>query len=126
MLVYRYENKQGKGPYISDMFEAHYNLNYIELSKTSVYNEHKRPSPYVDVFNNYPNRHFNAAYFKYGFRSYRQLCKWFNCHHRRLLKKHEFTVMVYDIDEGEVYFGNKHVAFHVESEIYSIKELKEK
>lgn len=126
MLVYRYEDESGHGPYRNDLYYLVYDCNGLNRDECSIYDERKRPCPYCDIFKNYPDRHFNAENFKYGFRSLRQLKKWFNGHHRRLLQRNGYKVIVYNIDQDCIYFGDKHIAFHNETEIYSIKELNTK
>ena len=126
MLIYRYENGNNHGPYHGDLFYIVYDCNGFNREKSLVYDNIKRPSPYNDIFNNYPNRSFNSANFKYGFRSLKQLKKWFNGHHRRLLNRHGYVIKVYNVDDNYIYFGNRHVCFSKEAEIYSIKNLNTK
>ena len=97
MLVYRIE-RNGHGPYTNHSWTDCYKLQNAHQESS------KHPGICADVDG------FNRVCHVCGFRSYKQLTKWFSGWMKRL-RKGGFRVHVYEIPKSRVLIGKYQVAF---------------
>lgn len=111
MKVYRWENENGRGPYIGG------NLRLGNILRRR-HNDRKY----------YPNPSHDGLGYIYpaevcGFRSLRQMHKWFSPDDIRLLMRYGYKLVVYDVDEENIRFGRKQIVFNKE-EAKPVREVK--
>ncbi len=93
MLIYRVENEQGEGPYITGDSEE---------AGLSCMDSAQHPGPRSDMHGtNYSPMDIERHVYRgiYGFRTLEQLCAWFSDHARRVLAHKGYVLAVYDAED---------------------------
>lgn len=98
MKVFRVETKNNKGPYGSF---GKYQSGKLE------YKQDYHPLPTADGIL------YVFEYDYFGFESLDQLDKWFDITDRKYLKKHNFNVSCYEVDDHHVTVGGTQLVFHL-------------
>lgn len=111
MLVYRFENSEGRGPY------RHSGAMLAELEKLTNYDYYwasdrdRHPSPREDInaWDNVPFAKRDKYFF--GFDSQAKAFAWFDAYERAWLAEKGYPIVTYEIDAEHVLFGKRQVAF---------------
>lgn len=98
MFIWRIENRDGKGPYMTDR------VNGLGLT-----GEEHHPGPMGDVPEFYRTRNYNLYFF--GFKSLSDLRNWFHPTAISRLYKDGFKIVKYKVEKKYVLKGGKQVAF---------------
>ena len=110
IIIYRFEDAEGRGPYTS-------NLTYWTCPGISRITSEMHPVPCDDEILDYGREH------RYGFSSKEQLLAWFGfpgC--LDSLEELDFKIAMYLVDTEHVLFGEKQVAF-VGDEAFRMTEI---
>ena len=112
MKVYRWENAKGYGPYIDN------NISLGDTLRRRHHDTKYHPGPCQDggLEHIYPTE-------VCGFRSLRQMHKWFSPDDIKLMMRYRYKLVVYDIDEEDIRFGRKQVVFK-KKEAKPVREVK--
>lgn len=103
MIVYRLEHKtSGDGPYRHDYDRSWRKGDHAFLKRT--------PIPQLDILE-WEFIELGVAKYRFGFKSLKQLSKWFLKTELKELKKRGFVIRKYEVDKEHVLFGSKQVAF---------------
>lgn len=117
MIVYRIENREGKGPYTA-CWDIERKITSMSRQSTA-----RQPGPYDDGFGGEKYEKVNLFDYFFAFISIEQRDNWFTRRERAQLQQLGFFTVPYHIEEKDLIRMNKQCAFKRKKKVEELVDL---
>jgi hypothetical protein len=100
MIVYRYQNSKGFGPYNG--------ANWLKPDFAAMYRRHSNPKTHPSPR---PSNYLANGCFLFGFKSITQLKNWFNEEERNVLVNNGFKLLKFAVPDDDVFKFEHQIVF---------------